>query len=126
MDWLTASAAAAGGGDGDGSIVALSEGKLFLIPPGGEQGCQIILMQRGSNWTEKWEKQDFCLLYRRMHTMYAHHPHRLGPVFCIYLAAHLLTPAKRVHDRAHTCTHKPDRSSLACVLRLVFMCGPGL
>lgn len=43
MNWL---AAACG-------VVAISEEKLFLIPPVGEQESPIILMQRGSNQTEK-------------------------------------------------------------------------
>ena len=61
---------------------------------------EIILMQRGSNWTDRSEKQDFCLLYGSIHSMYAHHPHCLGLIFCIYLTALLFL--LQTHTHPHT------------------------
>lgn len=104
-----------------GGVGALSEEQLFLIPlPGGGRGARSFWCNVGVTG-QRSKKQDFSLLYGRMHTVHAHHPHCLGPIFCIYLTAHLL----QTHTNTHPHT-QAECSVLACVLRMVFMCGPGL
>lgn len=88
---------------GDGGVVAVSKEKLFLIPPeGGIRGAWWFWRNVGVAG-QRSEKQDFCLLYRRMHTMYAHHPHCLGPIhwICLTFLSSLFS-CKHTHTPSHT------------------------